>query len=64
MLNKLACLLQQVGNKQESKMLDNLLFFLVGLVVGWNVLPQPAWVKATYDLLVSKIKSWSAPKSE
>jgi hypothetical protein len=45
-------------------MLDNLLFFLVGLVVGWNVLPQPAWVKATYDLLVSKIKSWSAPKSE
>lgn len=45
-------------------MLDNLVFFLVGLIVGWNVLPQPAWVKALYDLVVSKIKSWAAPKSE
>jgi hypothetical protein len=45
-------------------MLDNLVFFLVGLVVGWNVLPQPAWVKALQDLVVAKIKSWAAPKSE
>lgn len=32
-------------------------FFLglgVGLIVGWNVLPQPAWVKALYD-------RWSTP---
>ena len=21
----------------------------IGLIVGWNVLPQPAWVKAIYD---------------
>jgi hypothetical protein len=45
-------------------MLDNLVFFLVGLVFGWNVLPQPAWVKALYDLVVAKIKGWAAPKSE
>jgi hypothetical protein len=23
--------------------------FLAGLVVGWNLLPQPAWIKALYD---------------
>lgn len=45
-------------------MFDNLVFFLVGLVVGWNILPQPAWVKALYDLIVSKIKSWASPKNE
>jgi len=45
-------------------MLDNLLFFLGGLVVGWNILPQPLWAKALYDFVVSKIKSWAAPKSE
>lgn len=45
-------------------MLDNLVFFLAGLLVGWNVLPQPAWVKALYDLFVSKIKGWITPKSE
>lgn len=45
-------------------MFDNLVFFLAGLVVGWNILPQPAWVKALYDLVVFKIKSWMTPKSE
>jgi hypothetical protein len=45
-------------------MLDNLVFFLVGLVVGWNVLPQPAWVKALYDLVITKIKGWATNKSE
>jgi hypothetical protein len=44
-------------------MFDNLVCFLVGLVVGWNILPQPAWVKALYDLVVAKIKSWAAPKN-
>jgi hypothetical protein len=23
--------------------------FVAGLIVGWNVLPQPAWMKALYD---------------
>lgn len=27
---------------------------LVGLVVGWNLLPQPAWIKALYD----KVGGW------
>jgi len=39
-------------------MFDNLLFFLGGLVVGWNVLPQPQWVKLIYDFFVSKLKSY------
>ena len=30
-------------------MIEAILFFGAGLVVGWNVLPQPAWVKALYD---------------
>ena len=25
----------------------------VGLLVGWNVLPQPAWVKAAWDKVAS-----------
>jgi hypothetical protein len=45
-------------------MLNNLMCFLAGLLVGWNILPQPLWVKAFYDLVVTKIKSWAAPKSE
>jgi hypothetical protein len=44
-------------------MFDNLLFFLAGLIVGWNIFPQPSWAKALYDLIVFKIRSWSAPKN-
>jgi hypothetical protein len=44
--------------------LDKLLFFAVGLIIGWNVLPQPAWVKALYDGAVAKIKKLVTPKSE
>lgn len=29
---------------------------LVGLIVGWNLLPQPAWAKSLWDKLMSKIK--------
>jgi hypothetical protein len=45
-------------------MLNNIVCFLAGLIIGWNVLPQPAWVKALYDLFVSKIKGWVSSKSE
>lgn len=38
-------------------MLDYVLAFVVGLIVGWNVLPQPAWVKALYQLAIDKVKS-------
>ena len=27
-----------------------------GLLVGWNVLPQPAFVKGVYDKVVAKFK--------
>jgi len=41
-------------------MLNNLIFFAIGLIVGWNIFPQPTWVKSFYDLIVSKIKNWAA----
>ena len=48
----------------EVAMLDKLLFFGLGLIVGWNVLPQPTWVKNLYEKVVSKVKSFVTPKSE
>lgn len=38
-------------------MRDCLIGFAIGLIVGWNMLPQPAWVKQGYDLAVAKLKS-------
>jgi hypothetical protein len=29
--------------------------FCVGLIVGWNFIPQPQWVKDKIDKLISKI---------
>lgn len=34
-------------------MFELLLGFVVGLLVGWNLLPQPEWVKS----LVEKVKA-------
>lgn len=48
----------------DLDLLDKILFFCAGLIVGWNVLPQPAWVKRLYDSAVTKIKSWVTPKAE
>lgn len=48
----------------EVAMLDKILFFGLGLVVGWNVLPQPTWVKNLYEKAVNKVKSLVTPKSE
>jgi hypothetical protein len=28
----------------------------IGLLVGWNVLPQPVWVKTMYDKAVATVK--------
>jgi len=39
-------------------MLDYLVVFGAGLIVGWNLLPQPAWVKAIYDRVVA----WATSK--
>jgi|TARA_R110000851_G_scaffold141324_2_gene279221 hypothetical protein len=29
---------------------------IVGLIVGWNFLPQPQWVKKLVDKVVTKVK--------
>jgi hypothetical protein len=36
-------------------MLSEIFWFVSGLIVGWNLLPQPAWVKAIYDKIISKL---------
>jgi len=38
-------------------MLDMIFWFAVGLVVGWNFLPQPGWVKSAVGWVVDKVKS-------
>lgn len=35
-------------------MMDWILFFVVGLVVGWNLLPQPLFIKKLYDKISVK----------
>jgi hypothetical protein len=36
-------------------MLEALFWFAVGLIVGWNLLPQPQWIKNLYDKLKTNI---------
>ncbi len=35
-------------------MVLGLVGFCAGLVVGWNLLPQPSWVKQLYDQWFNK----------
>jgi hypothetical protein len=35
-------------------MLESLFWFGVGLVVGWNLIPQPASIKELYDKFKGK----------
>jgi hypothetical protein len=39
-------------------MMEAMFWFGCGLLVGWNLLPQPMWVKMMYEFAVTKIKSW------
>jgi hypothetical protein len=39
-------------------MMEAMFWFGCGLLVGWNLLPQPMWVKMMYKFAVAKIKSW------
>lgn len=39
-------------------MIELLLVFGAGLVVGWNVLPQPKWVQALWSKAAA---SWTDP---
>lgn len=36
-------------------MMDWILFFVVGLIVGWNLLPQPMFVKNLWDKIKAKV---------
>jgi hypothetical protein len=36
--------------------LEGSLFFASGLIIGWNLLPQPIWVKNLYDKILAKFK--------
>jgi len=27
--------------------------FIIGLIIGWNILPQPAWAKRLWDKFMS-----------
>lgn len=38
-------------------MLTLLVVFAAGLIVGWNVLPQPAWVRNLYLKVKNKFSS-------
>jgi len=29
----------------------------IGLIIGWNLLPQPAWVKAIYDNVAARFSN-------
>lgn len=37
-------------------MLDILFWVGVGLLIGWNVLPQPVWVKGLYGRVLAWFK--------
>lgn len=38
-------------------MIDILFGVCVGLIVGWNLLPQPAWVRNLYTQAVEWVRS-------
>jgi hypothetical protein len=31
--------------------------FVIGLLIGWNVFPQPLWVKAIWEKVAAKFKN-------
>lgn len=33
----------------------------VGLIVGWNLFPQPQFVKNIYDWVIRKVSGWLSP---
>jgi hypothetical protein len=41
---------------KDNKMVDLLVGVVIGLIIGWNLLPQPQWVSDIF----AKIKGWFA----
>ena len=39
-------------------MLEALFWLFVGLIIGWNVFPQPKWVETLYTKAFAAVKSW------
>jgi len=37
-------------------MFDILFWIAVGLLVGWNLLPQPKWVRSAICWVINKVK--------
>ncbi len=33
-----------------------LIMLMTGILIGWNVLPQPAWIESLWDKMMNKIK--------
>jgi hypothetical protein len=44
-------------NYGGKNMIEIILAFAAGLIIGWNVLPQPEWVKNIW----TKIIGWFKP---
>lgn len=36
-------------------MLDTIIGIVIGLLIGWNLLPQPVWVRSLIDAAKKKI---------
>jgi len=41
-------------------MTDYIIAVGIGLLIGWNLLPQPEWIENLWAKLVAKIKNLSA----
>lgn len=39
---------------KESHMVTYILCFVAGLIIGWNFLPQPDWIKQLVDKLLGR----------
>lgn len=48
-------IVKQDKTLRKDYMFYEILFFCAGLIVGWNLMPQPTWVKIIYDKIMSKL---------
>jgi len=41
-----------------DELFSTLIIFGFGLAIGWNVLPQPEWVRRLYVWVAERVKDW------
>lgn len=41
-----------------ANMLSHLIILILGLIIGWNFIPQPAFVKLMVNKVVEKASVW------